>query len=208
LANLIFATIYYCLPDAVANTHGQFVDYFFFSVQTMATIGYGVMVPKSFAANMFVALEAFFGLLGFAVASGVMFGRLARPTAKIMFSRIGVVSSRDGRRVFTARLANERDNQILEGSVTMSYIANTITKEGETLRRFFDMKLERSHTPIFTLTWTLVHPIDADSPLYNKTPDDLVNEQAEILITFRGVDEIFSQEIFARNSYIAEEIHN
>jgi inward rectifier potassium channel len=204
--NLIFATVYFLMPDAVSNASGSFIDNFFFSVQTMATIGYGVMAPKSMLANAIASLEAFFGLLGFALSSGVMFGRLARPTAKIMFSKIGVISKRDGRKVFTVRLANERDNQILEGSVTMSYLATRVTKEGEVLRRFQEMKLERHHSPVFSLTWTVVHPIDADSPIYEKTLDDLINEQAEILISFRGIDETFSQEIFARNSYVAEEI--
>ena len=184
----------------------DFIDYFFFSVQTMATIGYGVMAPKTMAANLVASLEAFVGLIGFAVGSGVIFGRLAKPTAKIMFSQVAAITKRDGRDVMMLRLANERDNQILEGTVTMTYLSTKTTKEGEVMRRFEEMKLERNHTPIFSLTWTIIHPVDQLSPLFGKTPDDLIEDQAEILITFRGVDETFSQEIFARNSYIAEEI--
>jgi inward rectifier potassium channel len=207
ISNSIFALIYYSLPNGVSNTHGRFIDYFFFSVQTMATIGYGVMAPQTTGANLVSAFEAFVGLIGFAVGSGVIFGRLAKPTAKILFSQVGAISKRNGVDVLTFRLANERDNQILEGSVSMSYLSTKNTKEGETLRRFEEMKLERHRTPIFTLTWTLVHPIDSESPLNGKTADHLIDEQAEILVTFRGVDETFSQEIFARSSYIADEIH-
>lgn len=206
-SNMTFAAIYYFLPDSVSNTAGRYIDYFFFSVQTMATIGYGVMAPKTTAANVVSSFEAFVGLIGFAVGSGVIFGRLAKPTSKIMFSQVAAITKRDGQDVMMLRLANERDNQILEGSVTMTYLSTKQTKEGEVMRRFEEMKLERHHTPIFALTWTLVHPIDKQSPLFGKTPHDLVEDQAEILITFRGIDETFSQEIFARNSYVAEEIN-
>jgi inward rectifier potassium channel len=207
ITNLIYAFAYYVLPDAIANAHqSSFLDYFFFSVQTMATIGYGLMVPHTLAANIVASSEAFTGLLGFAMGSGLILARFARPTAKIMFSQLAVISKRNSEDVFMVRLANERDNQILEGAVSLTYLSTVVTHEGERLRRFLDMRLERERTPIFSLTWTIVHPIDSYSPLFNKTADDLRAEEAEILVTFRGVDETFSQEIYARDSYVADEI--
>jgi inward rectifier potassium channel len=206
-ANALFALAYVLGGDGIANAQpGSFTDAFFFSVQTMASIGYGAMYPKTPYANILVTIESLIGLLGLAMGSGLMFARFARPTARVLFSNVAVIMPQEGVPTLMFRAANQRHNQVLEAQVRMTLVRNAITQEGALMRRFYDMKLLRSQTPIFVLTWTAMHPIDQDSPLYNLTPDDLTEAEAEIVVTLTGLDETFAQTIHARHSYIADEI--
>jgi inward rectifier potassium channel len=205
--NALFAVMFLLGGDGIANAQpGSFGDAFFFSVQTMASIGYGAMYPKSFYANLIVTIESILGLFWLTMATGLMFARFSRPTARVIFSRVAVVSVRDGIPTLMFRAANQRSNQILEAQMRLSVIRNVVTTEGEFMRRFFDLKLERSQTSIFALTWTALHPIDTESPLYGMTPDDLAEIEAELLVTVTGIDDTFSQTIHARHSYIPTEI--
>lgn len=206
-ANALFALLYLLGGDGIKNANpGSFADAFFFSVQTMASIGYGAMYPSTPWANALVTIEALVGLLGLAMATGLMFARFARPTARVLFSNNAIITVQDGLPTLMLRAANQRHNQVIEGQVRMTLVRNVITQEGEYMRRFYDMRLVRSQTPVFVLTWTIMHQIDADSPLYGLTGDDLAEVEAEIVITLTGLDETFAQTIHARHSYLASEI--
>jgi inward rectifier potassium channel len=206
-ANALFAIAYLLGGDGIKNAQpGSFADAFFFSVQTMASIGYGAMYPDTPYANILVTIEALVGLLILAMGTGLMFARFARPTARIMFSKVAVIVPQDQVPTLMFRAANQRYNQVLEAQVRMTLVRNVITTEGEAMRRFYDMRLVRSQTPIFALTWTAMHPIDSDSPLYGITPEALEEMEAEIVITMTGLDETFAQTIHARHSYIPPEI--
>jgi inward rectifier potassium channel len=205
--NLLFAVAYLLEKDSIANAQpGSLLDAFFFSVQTMATIGYGAMYPKTVYANTLVAIEALVGLLGVAMATGLMFSRFARATARVMFSKVAVISPYDGIPTLMFRTANQRGNQILESRLWVTLARQEVTAEGYAMRRIYDLKLARNHTPFFALTWTALHPIDASSPLYGETPESLAASEAEILVTLTGLDETVVQPVHARHSYIVREI--
>jgi inward rectifier potassium channel len=201
-ANLLFALGYLACGDGIDNArHGSFSDAFFFSVQTMSTIGYGRMVPRSAVANTLVTIEALCGLLGFAMATGLMFSKFARPTARVMFSHVAVISNRDGVRSLMFRMANERTNQIVEAQLHVVLLRNETTVEGEFVRRFYDLPLARQATVAFTNTWTAVHQIVKGSPLYGCTDAELEQQRATIIASLLGFDETFSQTVHARHTY-------
>ena len=207
LANALFALAYLAGGDDIANAHpGSFADAFFFSVQTMATIGYGAFAPTTLYANVLVALEAFLGVVSFALATGLFFAKFSRPTARILFSRVAVVAPRDGTLSLMLRMANERANQVAEAQVHLALARTETTLEGERVRRFYDLALVRTHTPIFILTWTVIHPITESSPLFGVSRESLRASEGEIIVSVTGVDETFSQAIHARYSYVADEI--
>lgn len=205
--NGIFALLFLAGGDSIANAEsGSFADAFFFSVQTMASIGYGAMFPQTIYAHIIVTLEAIIGLLWLAMATGLMFARFSRPTARVLFSRVAVIAPRSGVPTLMFRAANQRGNQILEAQLRLTLVRNVMTEEGEFMRRFFDLELERSQTPIFALTWLAMHPINDRSPLYAMTPESFTEVEAEIIVTLIGIDETFSQSIHARHSYVPAEI--
>lgn len=209
--NIIFAACYYlCGPGALTSLSvdptERFLDVFFFSVQTMSTIGYGKMAPVSLGANILVTLESIVGLMGFALVTGVIFSRFARPTARVVFSKVAVINKHDGIESFIFRIGNERLNQIVEARVNVVLVVDEKTKEGESYRTLYDLGLERSQTPLFTFSWTVVHPITEKSPLYGLAKEDLESKNAEILVTVAGVDDTFSQTIHSRFSYTASHI--
>lgn len=207
ISNALFALVYLAGGDCIANAQsGNFKDAFFFSVQTMATIGYGAMYPRTSYANIVVAVEALFGLLGVAMITGLAFARFSRPTARVLFSSVAVIAPQNGVPTLMYRTANQRYNQILEAQQRLTLLRDEFTAEGQFMRRFYDLNLVRSRTPIFALTWTVMHVIDESSPLYGLTAEDLVNHQIEILVTMTGIDETVSQTIHARHSYVAGEI--
>jgi inward rectifier potassium channel len=206
-ANAAFAFLYWLDPVGVAGARPHsFTDDFFFSVETISTIGYGAMTPKSLYANVVMTAEAFVGLGIVAVATGLIFARVSRPTARVLFSRIAVITPFDGLPALMFRAANQRGNQILEAQASVSLFAETITSEGHRMRRFQDLNLERSRQSMFSLTWTLIHRIDDASPLHGHTRDSLEAIAAEIIVALNGVDEIFAQRIYARHSYLPDEI--
>jgi len=206
-SNVVFALLYMAEPDAIAEARpGSFADAFFFSVQTVATIGYGVMHPQSLYGNLVMTLETSFGLIGFAVLTGLIFARFSRPTARILFSEVAVITPHDGTPTLMFRCANQRLNQILEAAVGVTVLRDEVSAEGRKLRRFHDLKLLRNRTPVFALTWTVMHPIDADSPIYGLTQREMIDQEVEIIVVLTGVDETFAQPIQARHSFLASEI--
>ena len=207
VVNALFALAYLAGGDDITNARdGSFLDAFFFSVQTMATIGYGALAPRTLYANVLVAIEAFLGVVSFALATGLFFAKFSRPTARILFSRVAVVAPRDGTRSLMLRMANERANQVAEAQVHVALARTETTVEGERVRRFYDLELVRTHSPIFILTWTVIHPITESSPLFGVGPDALRASEGEIIVSVTGIDDTFSQLIHARYSYVADEI--
>src|SRR5215469_1873313 len=205
--NAIFALLYLAQPGSVANAKaGSFADAFFFSVQTMATIGYGVMAPATLYANVMVTIEALLGMASFAVAAGLIFARFSLPTARVLFSRVAVVTAFNGVPTLMFRCANERRNQIFEAQVHVDFARQESSAEGMTLRRSYELALSRDRNPQFSLSWTVMHPIDDKSPLYGIDPDLLAGQEASIVVTLTGTDETLSQTVFARASYRADEI--
>jgi inward rectifier potassium channel len=210
VTNLLFGTAYFaCGPGQIAgskatNLHSQFLEDFFFSVQTFATIGYGGMHPVGLAANVLVTLESLVGLLGFALATGILFARFSRPTAKILFSENAIIAPYRGITAFEFRVANARSNEMIQ--VEARVMLTRFRRDGSGNREFIPLKLERERVTFFPLSWTVVHPIDEASPLWGLTAEDLIADDAEFLVLFSGIDETFSQTVYTRSSYKAQEI--
>ena len=207
MVNAVFATAYLAGGDCIENTRpNSFADAFFFSVQTLATIGYGGMAPRTTYAHIVVAVEALVGLLGFAVGTGLMFTKFARPTTRVLWSNTAVVSKRNGVPHLLFRVANVRSNHIVEATIRVSMLMTETTAEGETMRRFYDMPLVRSQNPIFALTWLVMHPIDERSPMFGKSTEELLTGRAESLAILVGVDGTFSQTVHDRHAYALDDI--
>ncbi len=204
--NLLFAALYRLQDGSIANSGGSFWNAFFFSVQTMATIGYGDMRPVTTYANVIVTVEVLLGLVGFALATGVIFARFSRPTARVIFSAVAVVVRHDGKQTLMFRAANQRHNRIVEAQVSLTLARDEITAEGVAMRRFHDLRPERARSPLFSLTWTVLHVIDGASPLSGAGAETLASQGAELLVTMVGLDETLSQTIHARHVYRAAEI--
>lgn len=211
VANAIFAGAYLlCGPGALAAPDGlqitnRFWVAFFFSVDTMATIGYGNITPVGMAANWLVTIEALFGILGVALVTGILFARFSRPTAKIMFSDNVIIAPYRGMTALEFRITNTRRSQIIELEAKV-LLARFEDEGGKKIRRFVGLNLERQKVVFFPLSWTIVHPIDESSPLFGVTQADLIASDAEVLILLSGIDETFSQMVHTRSSYQANQI--
>ena len=205
-ANAIFATVY-LLDGGVENARpGSFTDAYFFSVQTMATIGYGKMVPESTLSNIVVTLEALFGLVTLALATGLMFAKFSQPRARVLFSRYVVVAMRDGVRSLMLRLANERATGLVEAQLRLVLLRDETTLEGESIRRFHTLTLARSTTSVFALSWTAIHPIDAASPLFGETRESLIKSGALLVASLVGLEEATGQTVHARHTWTADQV--
>ncbi len=205
--NSLFALLYMAGGDCIANAQpGSFRDMFFFSVQTMATIGYGVLAPKTTWAHGLVAIEALVGMLGIAMSTGLMFAKFSRARARVLFSNVSVVARRDGVPTLSFRVANERESTVAEARIVLTLVRWETTAEGERMRRFHDLTLARASTPVFALSWTVMHPIDAKSPLAGATNDALVASGTEIIASLSGMDEASGQVVHERFSWIAGEV--
>ena len=211
LVNIAFAALYWV--GGVDNVKGaaapnQFLtllNLFFFSWHTLTTVGYGNMYPQGVAANAIAAVEALLGLMAFAVATGLMFGRFSRPTARIGFSEKLLIAPYRGVTSLQFRVVNRRANNLIE--VDARVLLMTVEPvNGRPERRFAPLDLERPNVLFFPLTWTVVHPIVEASPLYGKTPEDLGRLQAEVIIIIRGFDDTFGANVYSRYSYRYDEI--
>jgi inward rectifier potassium channel len=207
LLNATFALLYLAGGDCLAGAaRGSFSDAFFFSVQTFSTIGYGVMAPRTTYAGVVVTLEAFVGLIMVAMATGLMFAKFSRPTARVLFSDKLAIGVRNGKRTLSLRLANERGNDIIEASFRVTVLKPEISEEGEKIRRLHDLVLARSDTPLFTISFTAFHTIDETSPLFGETPASLQSEAMRFIVTVTGLDATYAQTIHARRIYEAPEV--
>ena len=204
--NTLFALAYTWLGGVENARPGSFFDAFFFSIQTLATIGYGKMAPVSTAAHVLVAIEALLGVLSVTMLTGLMFAKFARPTARVVFSRNAVVTTYEGKPSLMFRMANERANQIVEANLKVIVVRDEVTREGTSLRRMHDVKLLRSNSALFALTWLAIHEIDEQSPIHRATAESLREQGVQIVVALIGFDDTFSQTIHARHAYLPDEI--
>ena len=179
------------------------LDAFFFSAQTLTTVGYGHISPNSPLASGVAAVESLVGLLSFALATGLLYGRFSRPQAKIRFSQPGLIAPYQGITAFMFRLVNRRSNELIEVDATVSFSFRDAETGG---RRFAGLSLERAKIHLFPFNWTVVHPIDETSPLFGMTETDLLNVEAEFIVLIKAFDDTFSQTIYARTSYSGDEV--
>jgi inward rectifier potassium channel len=207
LANTLFATLYVLQPGSITGSNGSFGDAFFFSVQTMGTIGYGVFSPATFYAQVIVTLEALTGLLGLAIATGITFAKFARPSARVMFTSRAVIGARNGKPCLMFRMANARHNTIVEASLKVLVLIDTVTTEGERLRVPTPLPLVRSDNAFFRLSWTAIHEIDEKSPFHGPDAKErLAARNALVLLTLSGLDETIAQSVHARYTYELDDI--
>ena len=205
VANVCFATLYWLAgPDALSGAArtplARFEDCVFFSVQTLATIGYGKIVPNTRVANILVALEALIGLLSFAVLSGLLFARFTRPTAKVLFSRSAIIAPYEGGWALMFRLVNLRDHDLTDVHAVVSF-ARWVDEAGQRRRRFDQLALERESIIFMPLHWVVVHPISEQSPLRGLTEASFAEADPEIVCLITADDEIFAQTVHAKTSY-------
>ena len=203
--NALFGLGYWAL-GGVMNTDGGYLDHFFFSVQTFGTIGYGTMYPMSKGVHWLVVCESVCSLLLSAMVTGLVFAKFARPTARVLWSKAAALCDREGVPTLMFRMANERRNHVVEATLHAAVIRAERTREGEMVRRVHDLQLVRNNTPAFILTWTAMHQITKDSPLYGLTPELLKEQQAEIALTLMGLDETIMQTIHSRTSFLPHEV--
>lgn len=205
--NLVFATAYWLIEGSIAHMHqDSFFDALFFSIETLATVGYGEMAPGSFAGHVISSLEILFGLMSLAVVAGLVFARFSKPTARVLFSDNVVVRDFDGQRVLMLRVANERYNRMMEPSARLGLLRLERTTEGENYYRIHDLPLLRERNQVFALTWTLIHPIDDTSPLYGWGKESLLAARSRITVSISGHDETIAASVFALHEYPAAAI--
>lgn len=206
--NLLFAAVYWLHQGGIANLNPPgFWGCFFFSVETLATVGYGDMHPQTLFAHIIASVEIFTGMMSLAVIAGMMFARFSRPTARILFARYAVIRPLDGEPTLMLRAANERGNVIMEAQARLRLVREERTVEGYRIRRIHDLPLRRAEQPAFLLGWTLLHTLGPDSPLAGATRESLQACNAFLILTLSGIDETTGQTLMARHEYPPETLH-
>jgi inward rectifier potassium channel len=200
--NILFAVLYSLGTAPIANIGGEGpLDLFYFSIETLATVGYGDMHPQTNYGHLVATVEIFTGMCFLAVLTGLVFARFSRPRARFVFANNPVISSHEGHSTLMIRLANARHNAISRASARLWLIRAERTKEGDQLRRFYDLKLDRAEHPMFVLSWMLFHVIDRDSPLHGATEAGLADGDAMLVVNVGGLDDSSSQQLYARRVY-------
>lgn len=205
--NLAFMLLYMLGGDCIRGARpGSYADAFYFSVQSVSTIGYGVMSPGSTYAHILVTIEAFVGMIGFAVGAGLVFAKFARPQASVIFSNCAVIDTYDGEQRLMFRVANWRGTAVVEARASVSLLRTETTAEGHTMRRLHDLKLIRETSPVFGLSWTVMHIVDADSPMAGVDAEAIDAGNMMLIVTLVGIDETYGQTVHAREVYNADAI--
>lgn len=204
--NIIFGTLYFQSPSSLSMSDKTWWNCFFFSVQTFSTIGYGTISPISFYANILVTIEAALGLISSAMIAGIVFAKFSRPKARILFSKPLLINNYHGKRVLNFRVGNSRANDLVDTNITITALIEERTPEGVLLRKMSDLKLDRSRSSFFSLSWTVFHVIDETSPLFG-----IIEPEPHIsIIAFTtlliGHDGTYSQTIYAKHTYYPEDI--
>lgn len=209
--NIFFAILYYVIDIAningmiAANNFERFMEAFFFSTQSLTTVGYGRLNPVGMLDSTIAAIESMMGLLGFALATGLLYGRFSRPVARLLFSDVAVIAPYREMKGFMVRFANKRKHDLIEVEAQIIF-TRVVIEDGKEVRRFENLPLEIQRISVLSATWTLVHPIDDNSPLRDLTPADLETGNVEILVNIKAFDESFSQTVYSRSSYKYSEI--
>jgi inward rectifier potassium channel len=207
LLNSVFAVLYFLGDQPVANAeNGRFVDLFFFSIETLATVGYGDMHPRTVYGHVIATAEIFTGMSLLAVMTGLVFARFSRPRARFVFAEHPVVATYEGRPTLMIRIANARHNTIAGATARLWLVREEKSAEGQAYRRYYELTLHRNENPIFVLSWTLFHTIDESSPLFGATPDDLARADAVLMLTVVGIDQDSAQRLNAQKLYSHEDI--
>jgi inward rectifier potassium channel len=200
--NLVFAAIYSLQPDGIANLNPPgYWGRFFFSVETFATVGYGDMHPQAPFAHLVAAVEIFIGLMSLALLTGLMFARFSRPRARFLFARYAVIRTVDQRLTLMLRAANARQNIVMEATAHLRLLRQETSPEGFKIRRIYDLPLRRDQHPSFLFGWTLMHDVDAASPLAGETAQSLEASGGYLLLSITGTDETTGQILMARYNY-------
>ncbi|MCX6290631.1 MAG: ion channel [Bacteroidetes bacterium] len=214
VVNLFFASLYFFIDIEhlngmiAGNNFDRFLEAFFFSTQTITTVGFGRISPSGLADSTIAAFESMAGLLGFALATGLLYGKFSRPVAKILYSKMAVIAPYKNIKGFMIRIANKRKNELIEVEA-MVIMSRVEMENGKEIRRFYTLELELKRVSILSMTWTIVHPIDENSPMFNMTPNDFKKKDVEWLVLIKCFEEAFSQTVHSRCSYKYDElIHN
>jgi len=207
LLNTVFATFFYLGDRPIANVSEDLpLGLFYFSIETLATVGYGDMHPQTNYGHFVATVEIFTGMSFLAVMTGLIFARFSRPRARFIFADHPVVATHEGKPTLMIRVANARNNTISQATSRLWLIRLENTAEGQQLRRYYELKLERQEHPMFALTWTIFHIIDGKSPLATMTADDFVTSDAALVLNVSGVDDSSAQHLYARALYAQDDI--
>ncbi len=204
--NAVFADLYLTVGGIATMRTRSFWDAFCFSVQTMGTIGYGSMYPTTVAANVIMIAESVTSLIVTAVATGMLFAKFSRSTSRVVFSERIVIGPMNGVPTLMLRVGNARGNSILEATVRLAYTRTERMKEGTSFYRMIDLRPSRDRSPAMARTWTVLHPITPESPLYGATPESIAREDGEFLVTVVGIDDVSLQQVHARARYLDREV--
>ena len=198
--NLLFGSLY-LIFGGIHGMANSFSQAFFFSVQTISTVGYGQMHPVSLMANFTVMIESMMGILLISLTTGLCFAKFSRPIVRVLFSNKAVINNRNGVPIFSFRVANERANHIAEAQITVTLLKTDISQEGETLRKLHNLNLDRNSTPLFIMSWLVMHKIDESSPLFGVTEEMFKKDQMLIIVSLIGYDSTLGQTVHARCGY-------
>jgi inward rectifier potassium channel len=183
----------------------NFIQSCFFSLQTFTTVGYGHLSPSGNFVSIIASIESIIGLASFAMMTSVIYGRFSKPSARLLYSNNAIIAPYQNGRSLQFRVVNTRMSMLLELEASVS-IQFTSTKDGKYHRTYTQLDLERNRILFFPLNWTIVHPIDTSSPLFDFTSEDIIEQQLEIIIQLKGFDDTFGQTVHSRYSYLPEEI--
>jgi inward rectifier potassium channel len=205
--DLSFGLLYRLAPGCIANLDPRgFAGDFFFSVETLATVGYGEMHPASLYGHLVATAEIFVGLMSLALVTGLMFARFSRPQARFLFSKNTVVRPVAGKLTLMFRAANERQNMVQEASARLRMVRDEVTEEGYRIRRIVDLPLLRAQFPLFAVGWTIMHVIDDASPLLAATPESLARSKTAFILSLSGTDENTGQTLMGRSEYFGADL--
>jgi inward rectifier potassium channel len=200
--NALFASLYWIGEQPVSNVPGSgYIDYLYFSIETLSTAGYGDMHPQTHYGHFIAAVELFTGIFSMSLMTGLIFARFARPNARLLFADHPVISNHDCKQTLMVRFANERHNIIGNASARIWLLRNEASLEGRSFRRFYELPLVRNEHPALALSWTLYHVLDEQSPLYGLNADDLERSGVSLIVVVSGYDVVAAQTVHARKSY-------
>jgi len=200
--NAVFAVLYWIGNQPISNVpSGDYIDYLYFSIETLSTAGYGDMHPQTHYGHFVAAVELFTGIFSMSLMTGLIFSRFSRPNARLLFVDNPVIFSHDGKPTLMLRLANERHNIISNATAKLWLFKNIVSMEGEQLRRFYELELTQNQNPGLALSWTLYHVLDEKSPLYGVSADDLEAFNASLVVVVTGYDVVAAQTVQARKLY-------
>ena len=200
--NAVFACFYWLGDQPISNVPGNdYIDYLYFSIETLSTAGYGDMHPQTHYGHFVAAVELFTGIFSMSLMTGLIFARFSRPSARLLFADNPVISNHDGKPTLMVRLANERHNIIGNATARLWLFKNIVSKEGQSFRRFYELSLSRNESPALALSWTLFHVLDEASPLYGLDAEDLKATNVALVVVVSGYDVVAAQTVHARKSY-------